>query len=50
MRLRVLFLAGKKEEAVKAQEEAIAAAPEAIKKRLVETLEAYKSGKLPARG
>lgn len=44
---RILFLAGKKEEAIKAQEEAMAAAPEEAKASYGENLADYKEGRLP---
>lgn len=47
---RILFLQGKKEEAIKTQEEALASAPDAAKKRFETTLESYKAGSLPKTG
>jgi thiol-disulfide isomerase/thioredoxin len=47
---RILFLQGKKDEAIKIQEEAVAAAPETAKKAFETTLESYKAGTLPKVG
>jgi thiol-disulfide isomerase/thioredoxin len=44
---RVQFLQGKKDEAVKTAEQALAKAPEKLKDGISKSLEAYKSGKLP---
>ena len=44
---RVQFLQGQKEEAVKTQEKAVAAAGDDLKKDLEKTLASYKEGKLP---
>ena len=44
---RIQFRQGKKEEAIKTQEQAVAKAKEALKPSLEKTLSAYKDGKLP---
>ncbi len=44
---RVLFRAGKKEDAIKTQEAALGAAVEGLKDRFRATLDAYKKGELP---
>ena len=46
---RAMFLAGKKEDAIKLQEDAIkAAADETLKSSLTKTIEAYRRGEIPA--
>lgn len=45
---RALFRAGKKEEAIKEQEQAVAGAGDDLKEELAKTLEAYRKGELPA--
>ena len=44
---RVLFMQGKKEEAIKQQDQAVTLAAVQIKESLQKTLESYKNGKLP---
>ena len=43
---RVLFMAGKKEEAIQTQEKAVSKAEESLVDDLKKTLESYKAGKL----
>ncbi|HEX7861919.1 MAG TPA: redoxin domain-containing protein [Verrucomicrobiae bacterium] len=45
---RALFDSGKKEEAIRTEEKALAAAPESEKAQYEKTLKAYKEGKLPS--
>jgi thiol-disulfide isomerase/thioredoxin len=45
---RALFESGKKQEAIEAQEKALAVAQEAHKEQIERTLKSYKEGKLPA--
>lgn len=45
---RILFMAGKKDDAIKTQTDAIALADGAVKQELQKNLDSYKEGKLPA--
>ncbi len=44
---RILFLKGKKDEAIKLEEEALSKAPDQLKDTMKKSLESYKEGKLP---